>query len=200
MSQIAHRGMIKLIFKKKESFICLFLGFTFLGSGMAKLYAEHAYLGWIGPTWLEEELRPHSLGLYARFVAYSQVVIGYLLFTYRYRVVGAVMAVPLIGNILMVTISLQWQGTPYVLAILFLMNAYILFKNRNVLKPLIGLSGIIARKLNGKNSLIWLTGLVLNLLSIHLSQISIQVAWGVSLLGLFISFWANHREKRIESQ
>ncbi|MFK7951687.1 MAG: hypothetical protein AB8B73_02490 [Ekhidna sp.] len=191
--------MIKKLYNQRELFICLFLGFTFLGSGMAKLYYEHAYLGWIGPTWLEAELKPHGLGLYARFIGYAQVVIGYLLFTFRYRILGAVMAVPLIGNILMVTISMEWRGTPYVLAVLLVMNLFILYRNRYVLNPLIGLSGTLPQTLNARNSLIWLSGLMLNLMSIHISYSSIYAAWGVSLIGLFISFYASHLDKKFKS-
>lgn len=188
--------MIKWFIKQHEFFLCLFLGFTFFGSGMAKLYTEHAYLGWIGPVWLEDRLTPHGLGLYARFVGYSQVVIGYLLLTLRYRVPGAIMAMPLIGNILMVTISLYWRGTPFVVGVLLLMNLYVLYRNRTILMPLVGLDGSPSKRLASKNSMIWLGGLLLNLLSISLSVYSIHLAWGISLFGLFLSFLANHREKR----
>jgi hypothetical protein len=42
--------------------IPIFLGVTFWGSGMAKLFFEHQFLGWIGPTWLIERLEPFGLG------------------------------------------------------------------------------------------------------------------------------------------
>ena len=186
--------MVRKLIKRHEFFLCLFLGFTFLGSGMAKLYADHAYFGWIGPIWLEERLEPHGLGLYARFIAYSQVLIGYMLFTYRYRVLGAIMAVPLIGNILMVTISMQWQGTPYIRGFLFVMTAYILFRNLNLLIPIVGFEGGKAQVLNGRNTVIWIIGLTINVASIQLSQFSITLAWSASILGLAISFYANYLE------
>jgi len=30
--------------------ISIFLGFTFFGAGMSKLFADHQFIGWIGPT------------------------------------------------------------------------------------------------------------------------------------------------------
>ena len=36
--------------------LAIFLGFTFFGAGMAKLYNGHSYFGWIGPVWLIESL------------------------------------------------------------------------------------------------------------------------------------------------
>ena len=188
--------MLKRLIASHEVFICLFLGITFFGSGMAKLYTDHAYFGWIGPVWLEERLAPHGLGLYARFVAFSQIVIGYLIFTYRFRVLGAVMAIPLIANILMVTVSLQWRGTPQVIAVLLLMDLYLIYRHRHVLSSIIGVAGREVVALSTKYSLIWLTGLLLNLTSIFLSVYSIPLAWGLSLAGLAVSFYTNRMEMK----
>ena len=170
----------------------IFLGFTFFGAGMAKLYVAHSYFGWIGPVWLEERLEPYQLAVYARFIAYSQVVIGYLLLTLRFRTLGAIMSVPLIINILMVTVSLQWQGTPFVVSVLLLMAIYLLWVDRDRLLPIIGLPSkwrgnyIMTRK----GSLVWLAGLCLNLLSIKLSVFHIYAAWFVSMIGVGMSFWS----------
>jgi hypothetical protein len=41
------------------------------------------------------------------------------------------MMLPLIANILIVTISLQWQGTPYVFAFLLLMDLIILWQYKD---------------------------------------------------------------------
>ncbi len=78
---------------------------------MAKLYFEHLFIGWIGPPWLIERLAEFELGLYGQFIALSQVIIGFMLMTQRFRSLGAVMLLPMILNILMVTISQHWVGT-----------------------------------------------------------------------------------------
>lgn len=100
----------------------LFLGGIFLTGGMSKLIP---FPGIMGPVWLEAELEPHGLGLYARFIAWSEVVIGLLLLS-RFATVGAIMLVPMLLNILMVTISLNWRGTPYVVGFFLLQNAFLL--------------------------------------------------------------------------
>lgn len=169
----------------------IFLGMTFFGAGMAKLYFQHRYFGWIGPVWLEERLEPYQLGLYARFIAYSQVIIGYLMLTLRFRLLGAIMAVPLIVNILMVTISQHWSGTPYVLSILLAMNLYLLIMEGGWLLPLLGIAPkaiwpVTQKK--GKGHLIWVVGLMLNLASISVSFYQVYAAWGISLLGITLSF------------
>ncbi|MCZ8133957.1 MAG: hypothetical protein O9252_00475, partial [Algoriphagus sp.] len=63
--------------------ISAFLGFTFWGAGMSKLYAGYQFIGWIGPRWLVERLAEFNLGLYAQFIAISQIVIGFMLLTTR---------------------------------------------------------------------------------------------------------------------
>lgn len=111
--------------------IAVFLGFTFWGAGMAKLFSEHQFIGWIGPTWLVEEMAKYDLALYATFIAYSQIFIGFSLLTTRYKLIGNIMMIPMIVNILIVTISLKWQGPPYVLGFLLLLVLILLSQSRD---------------------------------------------------------------------
>src|SRR6187549_2752832 len=94
----------------------VFLGLIFFSAGLGKL--THGLTpGLIGPIWLEERLAAYGLALWARFVAWSQLGIGALLLSQRFATLGAVMLVPMLANILVITISLQWRGTPYVNAV-----------------------------------------------------------------------------------
>jgi uncharacterized membrane protein YphA (DoxX/SURF4 family) len=114
----------------------IFLGLIFFSSGLAKL--THGLTpGLIGPVWLEERLAQYGLGLWAQFVAVSQVLIGALLLSQRFATLGAVMLVPMLTNILVITISLKWRGTPYVNAVLLVMNLFLLWADREHLKPLV---------------------------------------------------------------
>jgi uncharacterized membrane protein YphA (DoxX/SURF4 family) len=114
----------------------VFLGIIFFSSGLAKL--THGLTpGVIGPVWLEERLAQYGLSMWAQFVAWSQVLIGALLLSQRFATLGAVMLVPMLTNILVVTISLQWRGTPYVNAVLLAMNLFLLWADRERLKPLV---------------------------------------------------------------
>ncbi|EMR00921.1 hypothetical protein [Cesiribacter andamanensis] len=112
-----------------------FLGMTFFTAGMSKLMP---FIGWIGPTWLIERLEEYQLGMYARFIAISQVLIGLLLLTRRFATLGAVMLVPMLLNIFMITVSQNWAGTPYIIAVLLLMNAALLADEYPRLRLLLG--------------------------------------------------------------
>jgi hypothetical protein len=176
-------------------FFCLgLLGFIFFTSGMAKLYVEHRFFGFIGPVWLETELAKHHLGLLARFVAYTQVVIGYLLLTYRFRFIGFLVLMPMLINILVIVIALNWTGTPYVVTVLLLQNVYLLWYDRNQYLHLITgkIENIIATTpLTVKGNLFWLLGLGLVLLSIQLSFVQIQTAWFLAVLSIGVGVFSN---------
>ncbi|MBN3584199.1 hypothetical protein JYB64_17505 [Algoriphagus aestuarii] len=172
--------------------ISVFLGFTFWGAGMAKLFYDHQFFGWIGPVWLIEELESYGLGLYGEFIAYCQVLIGYLLVTTRYKLLGSIMMIPMIGNILMVTISLHWRGTPFVLGFLLLLNLLLLWQYRDYFRPLIDEScasyPIKKRASRTRNGhLVWLAGFALQIVAIQLSFLSWPIACGVVIVGLVLS-------------
>ena len=109
----------------------IFLGLIFFSSGMGKLIP---FPGIIGPVWLETELTQYGLGMFARFIAYSQIIVGLLLLSQRFATLGAVMLFPLVLNIFMVTVSMNWRGTPYVLAFLILLNIILLIADYHKLK------------------------------------------------------------------
>lgn len=100
-----------------------FLGLMFVCGGMSKLMP---FPGVMGPVWLEERLAEHGLGLFARFIAWSEAFIGILLLSRTTRVLGAIMMVPLLLNILMVTISMNWRGTPWVIGFFIQLNLFLL--------------------------------------------------------------------------
>lgn len=173
--------------------IAIFLGFTFWGAGMAKLFAEHKFIGWIGPPWLIEEMAKYNLALYATFIAYSQIIIGFLLLTTRYKLLGSIMMIPMIVNILTVTISLKWQGTPLVLAFLLLLNLILLWHYRDFFRPLIderiNTPEVKSRKpktLSGH--LVWLAGLGLQILAVPVSFWNWYAACAIVFAGLILAF------------
>lgn len=169
------------------------LGLIFFTSGMAKLYADHAFPGIIGPVWLEDELAKYGLGLFARFVAIGQIIVGFLLLTLRFSTLGAVMLVPMVLNILVVTIALDWRGTPYVLAFFLASNLFVLAVDYRKLLPLIDYGTdsvpVPARK-RWQGNLLWLAGLVLVLGSIGLSYRHLYGAWACCAVGLGMSWSA----------
>jgi len=113
------------------------LGLIFLSGGMSKLMP---FPGFIGPVWLEQELAQYGLGLFARFIAWSEAIIGLCLLLKQTRVLGAIMLVPLILNILLVTVSLGWRGTPWILAIFFAANVFLLACHYERWRPIVDFS------------------------------------------------------------
>ncbi len=174
----------------------IFLGLLFWTAGMSKLYHQHAFIGVMGPQWLIEKLAEFQLGFYASFIAYCQVVIGLMLLTLRFRLAGAVFLVPMLANILMITISQNWRGTPYIVSIFIAMNLWVLWIDRQ--KILLFL-GYVPQTIPAQNTPIqkqlpadalWLLGVLANIISIQFSFIALPFAYTLAVLGVIISFGA----------
>lgn len=172
--------------------ISIFLGFTFWGAGMVKLYAGHQFIGWIGPPWLVERLQEYELGLYAEFIAVCQITIGFMMLSTRYKLLGGIMLVPMILNILMVTVSMHWRGTPYVLTVLLLMDLFLLWQYRDFFWPLVN-EGENGKRLKTRRDkshqghLIWLAGWALQLISVPVSFQYLPLAFSLAALGVILA-------------
>lgn len=180
--------------------IRIFLGLIFFGAGMSKLYFEHNFPGVIGPVWLEERLAEHGLGFYARFIAGSQVVAGLMLLTQRFATLGAILTFPILLNILMVTVSLQWQGTPYINAFLLMLNTWLLVYDYHKLKFILTdkpaeLKSISLKRISLSADFIWLVAVTGILGSIPLSFVNLNMAWGLCVLMVLLIVWNQLRRK-----
>lgn len=162
---------------------------------MVKLFEGHLFIGWIGPPDLIEQLQEYNLELFGKFIAVSQVSIGYLMLTSRFKLLGSIMLVPMILCILLFTISQKWIGTPYVLGVLLVMNFSILWQYRRVLIPILELGkpakseadALGERRKSKLGNLVWLTGLVLQFAAIKSSEINLQSSFLLSGIGIILS-------------
>ncbi len=184
--------------------ISVFLGLIFFTSGMAKVYFEHRFPGLIGPVWLEEQLQQYDLGMFARFIAFSQITIGFILLTLRYRTLGAIMLLPMVLSILLVTISLNWAGTPYVLSFFLLLNMIVVAADGRKLVHLVGIPlphKMIYRHSPSplKSGLIWLAGYLQILASIYLSSLNLPFAYLVCISGIMIALYPYFKDGRAAS-
>ncbi|RAU83142.1 hypothetical protein [Pontibacter arcticus] len=177
---------------KKQFFlngISIFLGLIFFTAGMAKVYAGHKFPGLIGPVWLEDKLAEYGLALFARYIAYSQIIAGFILLTLRYRTLGAIILVPMVLSILLVTVSQNWVGTPYVVSGLLVLNLILLLADAGKFLPLAGFPStyLPAPQTNPfKMLLIWLAGFGLVLVSIQLSFMQLMLSYVICVSGLLI--------------
>ena len=172
--------------------LAFFLRITFFTSGMGKLYADHQFIGWIGPVWLADRLQPFQLGLYAAFVAASQLVTGFLLLTRRFWLLGAILLVPMLLNILVITISLQWGGTSYIVLVLLLMNLALLVSEFRRLRVLwsevayVPASPMPVR--TGMGHLIWGVGLLLSLAAVPVSYRLLPLSYWLAGAGIVLAW------------
>lgn len=114
-----------------QSSLSFLLGFIFVTAGIEKFTGLPDI---IGPHYLIGELAKHNLKLFGQLIAFSQLFIGFLLLTNRFRTLGAIMLFPLLMNILVITISLKWSGTPFIVAFLLLLNIILLLLDFNKFK------------------------------------------------------------------
>lgn len=178
----------------------IFLGLILFTAGMAKLYFEHKFPGLIGPVWLEDELSKYGLGLYARFIAISQILAGLLLFTQRFATLGAILTFPIMLNIFIVTVSLKWQGTPYINLVLLGINAWLLAYDYHKLKFILTDQPESLRKLplerrSIKADTIWLVAAAGILISVPLSYYQLTLAWILCGAMVLLIIWNQLRKK-----
>lgn len=175
----------------------IFLGLLFFTGGMSKLMP---FPGVMGPTWLIETLAEYDLELYGYFIAYSQVTIGLLLLSQRFATLGAVMLFPLLANMFMITVSMHWRGTPYVIAVFILMNIFLLIADYHRLKYILfprteALKEPPLRRPYPKLDGLALFGIILLLACPALYALAGKVAYVVAALGIlcFPAAWAIER-------
>ncbi len=98
--------------------IRLLLGYTFASAGLCKL--THGMFGQlIGPP--TADMLPGLEGIWV-FLAVSQVVVGAVVLSGRWALVGLLALLPLNVGILAYTIGNHWTGTPFVNGFLVLLN------------------------------------------------------------------------------
>lgn len=126
------------MFQKFLVFSQVLLAVIYCSAGLSKLVSWFPNI--IGPVWLIDELAKHNLELFGYFIAVSQTVVGTLLFFQKFRLVAAIMLLPMHLCITVVPISLGWQGTPYVNSVLLIMILTLLFDDRKRLAMLLSSS------------------------------------------------------------
>ncbi|GAB2460284.1 hypothetical protein GCM10011375_10640 [Hymenobacter qilianensis] len=179
----------------------VFLGATFFTSGMAKLYAGHHFPGWIGPVWLIEKLQAYQLGMYAAFIALSQVITGFLLLTRRFWLLGAIGLVPMLLNILLITISQQWGATSYIVGVLLLMDLALLLSEYPRLRVLwadVAYSPptTLQAKPTLPGHLLWSLGILLVISGILVSYQALSLSYWLVAGGLLLAWLSPLADRR----
>ncbi len=180
--------------------IRLFLGYLFTSSGLCKLTEGH-FGQLIGPPLLIQQLTPHGLRTFGFFIAISQVMAGALVLSQRYSVLGLIMLIPMNLGILMVTISQNWTGTPYVDTVFTTLNILALLYEWNTLKFLLFPEQSSIELPLRVNKLFPNTKLPLVIISIFgscciLSQYEIYVTSALATAGYALTFYLVFKSQR----
>ena len=105
--------------------ILLFL--AFLPSGLKKVLGERfTILGLESPVGFFFEAL-YRAGFYWNFLGFMQLVAGLLLLIPRTAYFGALIYLPIIVNIFIIVVAMQFKGTPIIAGLMLLANLYLLF-------------------------------------------------------------------------
>ena len=121
-NKIYHKKIFKLFTWGTR--ILLFL--AFLPSGLKKLLGERfTILGVDTPVGFFFEAL-YQTGFYWNFIGFMQLLAGILLLIPRTSFFGALLYLPIIVNILVIVISMNFIGTPYIAVLMLIGNIYLL--------------------------------------------------------------------------
>ncbi|MDX2040067.1 MAG: hypothetical protein SF097_02410 [Acidobacteriota bacterium] len=132
-STLANMADLLLARIKQDKFLRLFTIFTrimlalgFLPSGWTKaVYERFTLLALDNPVGFFFEAM-YQTGFYYRFIGIAQVTAAILLLIPRTALLGALIYFPIILNIFIITISMDFRGTPFITGMMLLGNVYLL--------------------------------------------------------------------------
>lgn len=117
--------------------ILLFI--AFLPSGLKKLLGERfTILGLESPVGFFFEALYRS-GIYWNFLGLMQLFAGVLLLIPRTAYLGALLYLPIITNIFIIVVAMNFTGTPYIAGLMLLANLYLLFWDYKKTKEIVSI-------------------------------------------------------------
>lgn len=117
------------------------IGFAFIFASLVKIQglrftAESGAVNPINSAWHFFETLYES-GLYWRFLGIAQFITGTLLITQRFAKLGAILFLPIIANVFVITISYDFRGTPIITGLMLLSTFFLIYWDWDTLKVLI---------------------------------------------------------------
>lgn len=117
------------------------IGFAFIFASLVKIQglrftAESGAENPINSAWHFFETLYES-GIYWRFLGLAQFIAGTLLVTQRYAKLGAILFLPIIANVFVITISYDFRGTPIITGLMLLATLFLLYWDWDSLKVLL---------------------------------------------------------------
>ena len=104
----------------------------------------------------------YQTGLYWQFIGWAQLLAGFLLMTQRFAKLGAVVNLPIILNVFVITISMEFGGTPFITGMMLLANMLLIVWHWGELRSLVNLPYLPASPDAEENKPLWaIAGLLL---------------------------------------
>ena len=97
----------------------------------------------------------YQSGLYWKFIGIAQLIAGFLLMTQRYAKLGALINLPIILNIFIITLSYHFALTPIITGLMLLANIGLILWDWNSLKVLVNLPQKTTNEFRLENDKIW---------------------------------------------
>lgn len=97
----------------------------------------------------------YQTGLYWQFIGWAQVLAGFLLMTQRFAKLGAVLNLPILLNVFVITISMEFGGTAFITGMMLLANLLLIGWHWGELRSLVNLPHLPASPDAEENKPIW---------------------------------------------
>lgn len=140
----------------------------------------------------------YQSGLYWQFLGAGQLLAGFLLMTQRYSKLGALLFLPIVGNIFVITLSYYFAFTPIITGVMLLANLTLVVWDWDELKVLVNLNPDISERDRIEHHTVWeWTGLALFMFTV-IYRILVDeyevVFWGsgctlITIIGSSMWFW-----------
>lgn len=100
----------------------------------------------------------YESGLYWRFIGIAQFITGSLLITQRFAKLGAILFLPIIANVFVITISYDFRGTPIITSLMLLSTLFLIYWDWDTLKILLNKkpTNSIIKRLENNNLWVYL--------------------------------------------
>ena len=136
------------------------IGFAFVFASLIKIQglrftAESGAENPIDSAWHFFETLYES-GIYWRFLGFAQFITGTLLLTQRFAKLGAILFLPIIANIFVITISYDFRGTPIITGLMLISTLFLLYWDWDSFKILFNKTPTNSTKKRLEDDNIWI--------------------------------------------
>jgi len=180
--------------------------FTFASLIKIKGYrftSESGELNPINSAWHFFETMYQS-GLYWKFIGIAQLIAGFFLMTQKFSKLGALINLPIILNIFIITLSYYFAYTPVITGLMLLANFLLIIWEWNEIKILFNLTPIFDKSVRLEKDVLWqIVGLILfvftfiyrTLIDKYNLEFWIITCFSIGFIGLMIGLYRERKRK-----